>query len=495
MPRIAIAGFQHETNSHGIGQAGLNEFEMADSWPRLLMGPDVVSGTRGMNLPIAGFAAAALDAGASLHPILWCAAEPSGPVTDHAFDTISERILDGLREWHFDAIYLDLHGAMITQSHSDGEGALLERIRAQVGSNIPIAASLDMHANVSSRMVDHTDVICIYKTYPHLDMAETGARCWDRLLPILNGKRPVKAFCQARYVVPLNAQNTRVEPARSLYATLPDDPEEQVEMAFGFTAGDTPDARPSIIAHAATPDRANELANVALARLDAALPLFDYYLAKPDEAVAQAMAVQPGRPVVLADVQDNPGAGASSDTTGILRALMTAGAPATLLGLMYDPLLAAAAHAAGLGAEIEGTLGGRSGLRDDAPFSGRFRVETLSDGFVRYTGEMYGGGTATLGPSCALRLLETDADITVVVTSIRNQCLDLAQFMHFGLDPRSARIVVVKSTTHFRADFEPIAAKVIPVVAPGLFPCQVEALTASSFLNTSVFSGVRTESL
>ncbi len=486
MPRIAIAGFQHETNSHGIGQAGLGEFEMADSWPRLLMGPNVLSDTRGMNLPIAGFAAAALDAGASLHPILWCAAEPSGPVTDHAFDTISGRILDGLRAFQIDALYLDLHGAMITQSHSDGEGALLERIRAQVGPNVPIAVSLDMHANVSSRMVDHADVTCIYKTYPHLDMAETGARCWDRLRPILKGERPAKAFRQARYVVPLNAQNTRIEPARSLYATLPDDPEAQVEMAFGFTAGDTPDARPSIIAHASTHDRANELAHAALARLEAAVPLFDYHLAQPDEAVARAMAAPPGRPVVLADVQDNPGAGASSDTTGILRALVTAGAPATLLGLMYDPPLAVSAHAAGLGAEIEGTLGGRSGLRNDAPFSGRFRVETLSDGFVRYTGEMYGGGTATLGPSCALRLLETDADITVVVTSIRNQCLDLAQFMHFGLDPRAARIVVVKSTTHFRADFEPIAAKVIAVAAPGLFPCQLDVLTNYSVMDTNV---------
>lgn len=479
MPRVAIAGFQHETNSSGIGRAGLDEFEMADSWPGLLSGQDVIEKTRGMNLPVAGFAAAAQDAGAILYPLLWCAAEPSGPVTDHAFDTITGRIVEGLRNGPpVDALYLDLHGAMITESHPDGEGALLARLRDSLGPDLPIAVSLDMHANVSSRMVALSDVLCIYKTYPHLDMAETGARCWNRLGPLLEGHRPAKAFRQADFVVPLNAQNTRIDPARRLYADLPDLPDAQVEMAFGFTAGETPDARPSIISYAPTREEADILADDFLTRLDQARPTFDTHLAKPDEAIAQALAFRPGRPVVLADVQDNPGAGASSDTTGILRALVAAGAPATLLGLMHDPDLAAKAHLSGLGTVISGAMGGKSGLPEETPFVGRFLVEALSDGQVKYTGEMYGGGTATLGPSCALRLQDTDADITVVVTSIRNQCLDLAQFTHFGLDPSAARIVVVKSTGHFRADFEPIAVQVIPVAAPGLFPCVLEEIEA-----------------
>ena len=477
MQRIAIAGFQHETNSFGIGRAGLEEFEIADSWPGLLNGPEVIAETRGMNLPVAGFAAAARAGGAELLPILWCAAEPSGPLTDTAFDTISGRILDGLRmAAPIDALYLDLHGAMITDSQNDGEGALLERIRNLVGTRLPIAVSLDMHANVSARMVALADVTCIYKTYPHLDMAETGARCWDRLGPLFAGRRPAKAFRQAPFPIPLNAQCTRVDPARGLYAALTDTAEAQVEMACGFTAGDTPDARPSIIAHAESPKHAEALADAALDRLVAARTTFDTHLAQPHEAVRQAVATPQGGPIILADVQDNPGAGASSDTTGLLRALVAENVPATLLGLMHDPNLAANAHAAGEGAEIKGMMGGRSGLPDDAPFAGRFRVETLSEGRITYTGAMYGGGVATMGPSCALRLLDICAEITVVVTSIRNQCLDLAQFTQFGLDPAAARIIVVKSTTHFRADFEPIAALVIPVCAPGLFPCTAPAV-------------------
>ncbi|MFC3616598.1 M81 family metallopeptidase [Lutimaribacter marinistellae] len=473
MARIAIAGFQHETNSFGIGRAGLAEFEMADSWPALLTGDDVISGTRGMNLPIAGFAATASQAGAALHPILWCAAEPSGPVTDQAFDTIAGRILDGLRSaGPLDALFLDLHGAMITDSHTDGEGALLERLRAALGPSLPIAVSLDMHANVSARMAKLADVICIYKTYPHLDMAETGARCWHRLQPLLKGSRPAKAFRSSSILIPLHAQNTGAEPARGLYAALPDDPDEHVEMAVGFTAGDTPDVGASVLAYAPSQARADAQADAALQRLQAARDAFDTSLARPAQAVAEAMTMSGDGPVILADVQDNPGAGASSDTTGLLRALVDARATGVLLGLMHDPLLAEQAHAAGVGAIVEGALGGRSGLPDDHPFAGRFRVQTISDGNVAYSGAMYGGGIATLGPSCVLHVEDTQADVTVVVTSIRNQCLDLAQFTHFGLQPQQARIVVVKSTAHFRADFEPIAARVIPVAAPGLFPCE-----------------------
>lgn len=477
MPRIAIAGFQHETNSFGIGRAGLTEFEMADSWPGLLTGPDVIPGTQGMNLPIAGFAAAAQAAGADLFPILWCAAEPSGLVTDEAFDTIAGRIVTALGQaGPLDGLYLDLHGAMITDSHDDGEAALLERIRAVTGPNLPIVVSLDMHANVSPPFVALADAVCIYRTYPHLDMALTGARSWDRLLPLLQGTRPAKALRPAPFLVPLHAQNTGSDPARSLYAGLTDRADAHVELAFGFTAGDTPHTGPSVIAHAPTQAKADALADDTLSRLIAAEMAFDATLARPAAAVARAMSATGDKPVVLADVQDNPGAGASSDTTGVLHALVEAGAQGALLGLMHDPEMALRAHEAGQGAEISGALGGKSGVPGDRPFAGRFRVETLSDGKVRYTGEMYGGGVATLGPACVLRILDTPAEVTVVVTSIRNQCLDLAQFTHFGLSPATARIVVVKSTAHFRADFEPIASEVICVAAPGLFPCESAAL-------------------
>ncbi|MEM8699653.1 MAG: MlrC C-terminal domain-containing protein, partial [Pseudomonadota bacterium] len=179
-----------------------------------------------------------------------------------------------------------------------------------------------------------------------------------------------------------------------------------------------------------------------------------------------------GRPVVLADVQDNPGAGASSDSTGLLAALIEEEAQGALLGLLADPEIAAEAHRLGECACFTGDLGGKSGLQGQVPLRARFRVETLSDRAARYTGEMYGGGIAILGPSAVLRA-EGAADIRVVVTTFRSQCLDLGLFTHFGLEPAQHRILAVKSTLHYRAAFDPIAARTLSVAAPGGFPCHL----------------------
>ncbi|KIC25014.1 M81 family metallopeptidase [Leisingera sp. ANG-M6] len=475
-PRIAIAGFQHETNCFGTTKAGLAEFEMADSWPAMLQGEQVIRETRGMNLPIAGFAEAAAGAGMDLVPILWCAAEPSAHVTDEAFETVCAKILDGLRAaGPLDGIFLELHGAMVTESHPDGEGELLDRVRAWAGPDLPIVVSLDLHANISAASVERADYIAIYRTYPHLDMAETGARCVPVLQHLLAGDRLHKAFRQMNCLIPLHAQYTTATPARELYAALP--PLEQAgvlaDIALGFTAADFPDTRPSCVAYARTSGAAAQAAD-HIARLFAELePQFSHPMLTPQQAAEIACQPHAGKPVVLADVQDNPGAGGTSDTTGLLSALAQAGAKGVLMGLFHDPATAAAAHEAGQGGIFRTALGGRSGAEGDQPFEAKFEVLALGDGRCRYSGEMYGGGVAELGSAAALRLHGTSADITLVVTSIRNQCLDLAHFTHIGLAPAAFSTVCVKSTAHFRADFEPIASAVFPVAAPGVFPCDL----------------------
>ncbi len=473
MTKIAIAGFQHETNSFGITKAGLAEFEMADSWPAMLRGADVIDHTQGMNLPLAGFAAAAKDK-ATLHPILWCSAEPSGLATTEAFDKIAGDILTGIRTaGEIDAVYLDLHGAMITEAHLDGEGALLRLIRNAVGPELPIAISLDLHANLTQAMVDACDVICLFKNYPHLDMAETGARAWDQLQHTLLHGRRAKAFRQADFLIPTHAQHTGPGPARQLYAALPDRPGHHVELALGFTAGDTPDTGPALVAYAETQSEAEALADLHAAELAEAEDAFELPLLTPEAAATQATNHRGDKPLILADVQDNPGAGASSDTVGLLRALIAVGARGVIMGLMHDPALVEQAIAAGEGAEFTGDMGGRSGVGQEAPLNAAFTVDRIGDGQCRYSGEMYGGGVATLGPTAVLGINDQGADIQVVVTSIRNQCLDLAHFTHLGLDPKAAQVICVKSTAHFRADFEPIASHVLTVAAPGLFPCEL----------------------
>ena len=478
--RIAIAAFQHETNSFAPSNAGMVDFEMADSWPGLLRGDAVLEGTDGMNLPTAGFfEAAAKDRDVNLVPILWCAAEPSGPVTDDAFEQISKRIVDGVGQADpLDGVYLDLHGAMITESFVDGEGELLSRLRRRIGEDIPVVISLDLHANISPAMVQLADAICIFRTYPHLDMAATGARAFATLTHMIKeGVRPAMAFRQAPFLVPVYAQHTGVDPARALYeglALVDRSPGTFAEIAMGFTAGDTPDTGISIIAHASSQPLADDIADQILERILAAENQFDTELLSAEEAVAEAMSVNADRPVVIADVQDNPGAGGTSDTTGLLRELVRAGAKDAIVGLLNDPDAAKTAHVAGVGAIIEIALGGKSGLPEQEPFLGRFKVEKLGDGRCVCTGDVYGGCVATLGPTAVLSVANEGVGVQVVVTSIRNQCLDLAHFTHIGLDPKRAKIIVVKSTAHFRADFEPIAEAVLLAAAPGAFPSRLE---------------------
>ncbi|MEM9762590.1 MAG: M81 family metallopeptidase, partial [Pseudomonadota bacterium] len=474
MPRIAVAGFQHETNTFAPMPARLRDFEIADSWPALLQGADVISGTRGLNLPVAGFVQAAEDAGdIELAPLLWCAAEPAAHVTNEAFETITERLIALLAAaGPVDALYLDLHGAMVTEAHDDGEGALLSRLRAAVGPSLPIAVSLDLHANISRELVDKADIITVYRTYPHLDMAETGARTLPLLQRCLREGPPAAALRQAPFLLPLHAQVTADAPLAALYASVASTARGlHAELALGFTAADTPHTGPAVLAYGPDQAAADALADDLSRAFASAEPDFQTAMLSPSEAVAAAMALPASQPVVIADVQDNPGAGATSDTTGLLRALVEGGAANAMLALLDDPAMAAKAHAAGTGATIDGPLGGRSGVAGDRPFEGRFRVGALGDGQCRFTGEMYGGGTAVLGPTAVLRVLDRPCDVRIVVGSRRSQCLDLAIFTHIGLDPRTAHIVAVKSTLHFRADFEPIAQAVLVAAAPGAFPC------------------------
>ncbi len=474
MTRIAIAGFQHETNTFATTGTDWAQFVMADSWPPLLTGSDVITRTQGMNLPIAGFAARA-DAEPDIEviPLFWCAAEPAAEVTDDAFETAWQMLRDGLQLSRMDALYLDLHGAMVTQSHEDGEGEILERLRSLLGPDFPIVASLDFHANVTPRMVHNADRLAIYRTYPHLDMAETGARCVGYVMDAVAGVKPEKAFRQAPFLVPLHAQCTMMQPCASLYAGLDG---SDVELAMGFTGSDIHDAGPSVVAYTTSADQAERQADALIARVVAAEPEFDTGILSPDDAVRAAMSrADKGRPVVLAEVQDNPGGGASADSTDLLQALVAQGARGALMGLLHDPGTARSAHEAGEGATIDCALGGGSGFAGIVPYLGKFHVERVTDGRCVYTGQMYGGGEATFGPSALLRA--AGHDIRVAVTSIRNQALDLGQFTHFGVDPRDTAIVCVKSTIHFRADFAPIAATILNVASRGALVGRLQDLT------------------
>lgn len=465
--RIAIGGFIHESNTFVPSRADRAAFETGHGFAPLSFGADILPHMQGVNTGLAGFIAAA-PAEWDLVPLVWANAIPSGPVTREAYEEIAGEIVARIQAIDdLDAVYLDLHGAMVVEHFDDGEGELLRRIRAECGSDIPIVVSLDLHANVTPEMAEHASVMISYRTYPHVDMAETGRRCAVALAHILAHGAPATAFRALPFLIPTVAQSTLVDPCKSIYARL--EVLEQaglVSMSFNpaFPASDFPGCRPTVLAYATTQAEADGAADELAAMINAAEPDFELNLLGPDESVAYAMRNgRKGRPVVIADTQDNPGGGANSDTTGLLKALIAAIAENAAVGLIVDSAAARAAHEAGIGASVALALGGHSGVAGDSPLVAEFVVEALSDGHMRMNGPLYGDTAADLGLSACLRI----GGIRIVLASHKVQMGDLEMFRYVGIEPKDQAILVVKSTIHFRAAFEPIAGDIIVAEAPG----------------------------
>jgi microcystin degradation protein MlrC len=468
--RIAIGGFQHETNTFAPSKATFDDFARGGGWPPLLAGNDVLDGVAGINLPIAGFIEAMQPRRHDLVPLAWAAASPSAHVTEDAFERIGGLIVDRLRTaGTVDAIYLDLHGAMVTEHVDDGEGELLARVRAVVGPRVPVVASLDLHANVTPRMLEHADALVAYRTYPHVDMSDTGARAADLLQQRLDGApRAHVSVRRLPFLIPLGSQSTMLEPMQTLYAELARLEGKgvgSVSFTPGFPAADFEACGPVAFAYGADPDAIAKAADRLQDMIASCEADFVLEALSPEEGVRRAMeiAARATRPVVIADTQDNPGAGGNSDTTGMLRALVAANAQRAALGLMVDPEAARAAHAVGEGTSLEIGLGGKSNIPGDAPFHARFQVEKLHDGRFTCTGPFYRGARMNIGPSACLRI----GGVRVVVACEKPQLADQEMYRFIGIEPTREGILVNKSSVHFRADFAPIAETILVCKSPG----------------------------
>jgi microcystin degradation protein MlrC len=478
MTRIAVGGFLHETNTFAPTKASYADFLHGGGWPAMAQGADVLR-VRNINVGLAGFVEAAEANGWELVPTIACAASPSAHVTTDAYERVAEILIDGVKAaGAIDAIYLDLHGAMVAEHLDDGEGEILARVRNVIGKELPLVVSLDLHANVTPQMVEHADALIAYRTYPHVDMAATGRAAAKHLALLLqSGGKFAKAFRQLPFLIPISWQCTNDEPCKSIYAKLAALQSEAVPMlsfAPGFPAADFPDCGPSVFAYGRTQADADAAADNIAALVIGHENDFDGRIFSPDEGVRYAMelAKHASKPIVIADTQDNPGAGGDSDTTGMLRALVRNNASKAAVGVIYDPESAKIAHAAGEGATVTLALGGKSGIPGDAPYKETFVVEKLSDGKFIAPGPYYGGRKMKMGPSACLRI----GDVRVVVSSHKAQLADQAMYRYVGIEPTEQSILVNKSSVHFRADFEPIAEKLIICAAPGAMPADTASL-------------------
>ena len=470
MARIAIGGWQHETNTFAAVKADFAAFEQVDEWPGMHVGQTMVNAVKDVHIPIAGAIKALSEHQHNIVPLLWCSATPSSYVTEDAFERISCKMLALLEEaLPIDAIYLDLHGAMVCEHLQDGEGELLTRVRELVGNDVGIFVSLDLHANVTPLMVEKATLLDIYRTYPHIDMGETGYRIAKLLSEWLEYSKPLfKAFHQIDFLIPLNTGCTLIEPCKAIYNYLPTLVSQQVpslSFACGFHLSDIHDVGPAVIGYGLTQAQASSAVESLVNVIQCSKPNFYEKIWPVDIGLAEARQAfqQNGATIVIADTQDNPGGGGTGDTTGVLQAMISHQLENAVVGVINDAEVAAMAHEVGMGKTFLASLGGKTGTQDQQPFLCEAEVINLSEGCFVAKGPMYKGANMELG-LCALLMI---SGVSVVVCSKAVQTADQMHFKHLGIEPAEMSYLALKSSVHFRNDFEDLASKILIVSAPG----------------------------
>ena len=459
-PRVALVGLKLESNRFSR-PADIDDFESLN----LLEGEDLLEEARKPTPSLAKeFTAfiAAMDATGDWVPvpILLAASHPLGPIREAVFEQFCDRILSLLQQ-NVDAVYLCLHGAMVAEHLHDPDGELLARIRSKLGPDVPIVITLDLHANISDRMCSAVNLVCGYRTNPHVDMAERGQEAAFSLRRMLAGQVDPQI---AHVKLPLAPASVALLTASGPYGALIDyGQRRQAELSgavmnvsiFGnFIFSDVPENGISVVVtatrdHDVATSLANEIAEMAWARRTE----FVRELTSIQQAVA--MAIDPDRkPVIFSEAGDNPGGGGSGRTTRLLSEMIAAAAQGVFYGSFFDSALAKEAHGAGIGATINARFNRNRGTqvweRWDEPLEVEAEIVGLSDGNVVGRRGMLEGRRMFLGKSALLRI----GGIHVVVISDRAQTSDPVFFEMFGLNVDDAHTVIVKSRGHFRAGFD-----------------------------------------
>jgi len=465
--RVLTARFMHETNTFSRVKTDMAEWRRRD-FHRDNEIPTAFRGTR--SALGATFEAADKFGWILIHPIS-ANANPSGIVTDDAFDQIGGAILAAAgNQSPIDGVLLHLHGAMVVDSHEDGEGELLARLRRVIGPDLPVVATLDLHANVTRQMADHASALIAFRTYPHVDQYERAWQGAELLERAMRGEvRPRTVIARRKMIYGLDRGRHQAGPMAELIAR--GDVLEQsgealaVSICAGFSRANIRDVGPSVTV---TVDAAAEGASpgaqaIAEEFMDHAWATRDYEsfkLLSVAEAVARAREGKPGdRPLVVADYTDNPGGGGYGDATAFLRGLVEAGIERVAFHAICDGAAVADGMRNGIGPATL-TIGGKTDpAMGGGPLTLSGEITTIANGkFIAY-GPMGGGLERDYGPSLVFRV----GGVDIVLITNNGQAVDLGQFTSLGVDPARYATVAVKSMQHFRAAFEPIAREVILV--------------------------------
>jgi microcystin degradation protein MlrC len=471
--RIGIGGFMLESNGHSP-IAARAEFEANVLLEGAAMLDDLRTREPRSPVCLQGFYEA-MNARGDWEPVplLVTSAGASGPVDQDFFDYVMARTEALLKEaGKLDAVFFSQHGAATATRDVDPDGRMFAMVREMVGPDVPILATLDLHANVSQLMVDTTDVLVGYRCNPHTDMAERGAEAADILHRVFGGMKTHAAFVKLPLIPPSTSQNTKSGPYADLIAYGQSKMAPgmvNVSVLSGFSLGDTPKNGMSVIVTAERAEQARAVARDVAQHAWTMRQRFVARLTPLDKAIelAAARSRDPSLPpLIFADVADNPGGGGRGNTTFILEAFHKAGITGAALGPFYDPALARDAVERGIGATFEARFNRDETQEFSRPYAAKARVLAVSDGRCVARRGIQAGRTLDLGPSAALAV----GGITVIVVSIRHQGHDPVFFELFGIDLRGLRCLVVKSRGHFRAAFDDIFSddRIVEVDVPGL---------------------------
>ncbi len=459
--KVLIAEFLHETNTFNVYKTGLAAFETN----LFLVGDDTIAPLEGTNTGIAGCLDCAREYGWDMTHAVTAHAGPSGPVTTEAFDKVADLILDAARAEQFDGFLLPLHGAMVPEFCEDGEGELLQRLRSVIGPDLPVAITLDLHANVTRKMCELAQIIVSYKTYPHIDMREAACHAGSILQRTMAGEiSPHTVRAHRPMLGEANGGRTdvgpmldRLEKARA-YESEPD--VFAVSINAGFEESDIAEIGPTVLVTCEGDSAPHQAFAEGIADdiWNRRAEVINTYYTTQEAAQIAAAFVHSGAPLIIADYADNPGGGAYGDSTDLLGALLDQRVSNSCFGPLVDVEAARHLHEHREGDTVALAIGGKTDPRfGGGPLTVTGKIRRLSDGVCIGDGPMKNGQKMNFGLTCVLQV--DGIDILVVTEPV--QMYDQQQFRAFGIDPGAKTIIGLKSMQHFRAAFEPMAEKVI----------------------------------
>ncbi len=471
-PIIGVAGIWHESNSFSSRMTTLEEF----SSHNYLGQPEDYFERANTQTIAAGYIEGAKRFGLTLYPVLSTGAVPMGPVTDHAFHTLLEKILEQLQAGPaLDGILLDLHGAMVVESYPSGDEEIVRRVREAFGPEMPIVVTHDFHANITRKTVEYSDVLITYKENPHVDTFDRGLQAAEIMAMIVRDEiNPVQTIEKPPMVYNIVFQSTFREPLLPITSESKrleeNDKILAVSVAGGYQYADVPGMGPSVVV---VTDNDPELADREARRLSDMLweTRHATVLDKPNPADAVKMAMEhDGRPVLLIDMGDNIGGGSTGDSTFLLEELLRQNAQGWVM-VIADPEAYEVAEKAGIGETFDFAVGGKTDSMHGDPVQIKGHVRSLHLGQYIEPEVRHGGGRYwNMGHTAVIHLEGSTLDEPnlLLLTTRRSSPNSAHQLISNGIYVERQKIIVAKGAIAPRAAYEPIASLIIPVDSPGV---------------------------